>query len=373
MRIGIDARPLKYKEYNGIPKTEYEILVRWMDMYPENEYYLISNSQIMLPVELPKNWHKVIVPGICHNNGTLWQIYKVSSIVRKLNLDVYWGTNYMLPLGKTGKCRFLLSIYDLAFMRFRKTSSFKTAVVLKMFLKKSSKKADYIHVISDSTKNDVVELLNVDKKRVISVYLGFDKREKVDTPKIEIDLPKCRYFVVLGTIEPRKNPVTILKAFEYFSNKSNKNIHLVFAGKKGWRTEQFETELQNSTVKRKIHILGYVSDETKNYLLQNSIALLFPSLYEGFGLPILEAMNFQIPVITTRISSMPEVGGDAALYLDDYRDYKGMARLMQKIVNMDETHKKELDLKMEENVSRFSWDECAGKVMTLVRRTAEQV
>ena len=372
MRIGIDARPLKYKEYNGIPKTEYEILVRWMDMYPENEYFLISNTQIALPVELPKNWHRVIVPGICHNNGTLWQIYKLSSIVRKLNLDVYWGTNYMLPLGQTGKCRFLLSIYDLAFMRFKKTSSFKTAVVLKMFLKRSSKKADYIHVISNSTKNDVIELLNANKKRVVLVYLGADKKEKVDNPEIEIDLPKCRYFVVLGTIEPRKNPVMILKAFEYFCKKSSDDIHLVFAGKKGWRTEQFETELQNSSVKNKIHILGYVSDEVRSYLLQNSEALLFPSLYEGFGLPILEGMNYQIPVITTKISSMPEVGGDAALYLDDCRDYREMARLMHKVLKMDEAQKKDMALKMRRNVSRFSWDDCAREVMMLVKKTAGQ-
>ena len=366
MRIGIDARPFKYKEFSGIPASVYEILKVWMKDHPEHEYYLISNTDIQLPCTLPRNWHRAVYPARS-GNGTLWMMFSLSGIIRKLKLDAYWGTNYMLP-GRARGCRYLLSVYDLAFVRFPYVSSRKTLVALRIFSKSACRRADVIHVISDSTAQDVTSLYGIYPEKVHTVYLGGPQRMK--DPQ-QIPLPSGvgkKYFLFLSTIEPRKNPVLVLKAYQLFCEHHGTEIQLVYAGKHGWNLEEFDQCLKEHPYRNRIHMLGYIQPKEKEELLAHAEALVYPSLYEGFGLPILEAMSYGTLVITSSVSSMPEVAGDAALYIDDVNSPEELCEQMEKAVDMEKTAREEILGKMRRNLARFRWDACAERVLQLLKK-----
>ncbi len=369
MRIGIDARPFKYKEFSGIPASVYEILRVWMSAHPEHEYYLISNTEIQLLCELPENWHKAIYPARS-GNGTLWMVLSLSGIIRSLKLDAYWGTNYMLP-SRVRNCRYLLSVYDLSFVRFPYVSSRKTLLALRFFSKSACQKADAIHVISDSTAQDVVSLYGMNPEKVHTVYLGGPQQMQNAQ---EIALPNGvsgKYFLFLSTIEPRKNPVLVLKAYQLFCEKYGTAIQLLFAGRHGWNLEAFDRCLEEHPYRRQIHLLGYIQPEEKEQLLAHAEALLYPSLYEGFGLPILEAMSYGTPVITSRVSSMPEVAGDAALYIDDIDSAEEVCAQMERAIAMSQVERCTMYERMRRNLDRFQWKTCAEQVLKLLEGDAE--
>lgn len=366
MRIGIDARPFKYREFSGIPASVYEILCVWMSTHPEHEYYLISNAEIQLPRDLPKNWHKAVYPAKS-GNGTLWMLLSLSGVIHRLKLDAYWGTNYMLP-PKVKDCRYLLSVYDLAFVRFPYVSSRKTLLALKFFSKGACHKADAIHVISNSTAQDVVSLYGIRSEKVHTVYLGGPQKMK-DVQKVAMpDGVRGRYFLFLSTIEPRKNPVLVLKAYQRFCGKYGTDIQLVFAGKRGWNLEDFDCCLKEHPYRQQICLLGYISPEEKERLLAHAEALLYPSLYEGFGLPILEAMSYGTPVITSRVSSMPEVAGNAAFYIDDIDSAEELCTQMERAMSLEREDHKLLLERMRQNLSRFQWEDCAEQILQLLSK-----
>ncbi len=368
MRIGIDARPFKYREFSGIPATIYEIMCIWMRQNPEHEYYLISNTLVQLPCGLPDNWH-IVVQSVRCRNGTLWMFLELPQIVKSLQLDVYWGTNYLLPQRVKG-CRYVLTVYDLSFERYPYVSSRKTRFILKTFCKKACKIADAIFTISQSSAADIVELYGIAAEKVHTVYLGAPaRRERKDLSAGEIasGTTRSRYFLFLSTIEPRKNPLLVLKAYEQYCKNYGTEIQLVFAGKHGWNVEDFDQYLEAHPYRQNIQMLGYIRSEEKEQLLENAEALVYPSVYEGFGLPILEAMNYGIPVITSDNSSMPEVGGDAALYIHDITSEDELCQLMRQVSTMSLAERTQLQERMMRNLDRFRWDECAEKVMGILK------
>ena len=363
MRIGIDARIFKYKQFSGIPGSIFDVLKEWMKSESNNEYFLISSSEIELPCDLPDNWKKVIVP-VKSGNGTLWQLFKLRGIIKKLNLDWYWGTNFMLP-NKVRGCKYLLTIHDLAFEIMPEVVSQKTLYILKMLCRKSCKNADVIHAVSASTKNDIVAKYGISPEKISVVYWG--TREIVRSSHADEDKPDYKYMLVLGTIEPRKNIETIVRAFDEFKKSDNNDVHIIFAGKYGWKYENFNRLVEESKYKSFIHILSYVDDDKKETLLDNAELLLYPSLYEGFGLPILEAFQHELFVVTANNSSIPEIAGEAAFYVDDARDYIGIAEQIEKVLNMDEQSRNRCKEAMRMQLDKFSWDDSAAKIMELLK------
>ncbi len=363
MKIGIDARIFKYKEYSGIPKAIFEVLKRWINN-TEHEYYLISNTEVCFPLELPSNWKIVIVPAFT-GSGTLWQIFRLANIVRKLEIDVFWGTNFMLPAKKVRNCKYLLTIHDLAFEVMPEVVSWKTNLILRIFCKRACKQADYIHAVSESTANDIVRQYHIDKSKVKTVYWGAPVSEHISNGVDDIGK---RFFLVLGTIEPRKNIETIVEAFDEFKKEDTNDIHLIFAGKWGWKFEGFKKRIEESKYKPYIHVYEYVDDDLKEKLLDSAECLLYPSLYEGFGLPILEAYQHGTQVITSYNSSIPEVGGDACLYIHSPNDYKELADCMNKVIDLSDGEKDNYKLKMEKQLLAFSWDSCASDIIEIITK-----
>lgn len=366
MRIGIEARIFKYREYKGIANTTFNILREWMKLYPEHEYFLISNSEIYFPVDLPENWNLVIRGK--NRNGLFWTLFELPGIICDLKLDVLWGPNFLLPPPKGG-CRYVVTVHDLALFRFKGTASAGTYLTLKILGKKSCEWADKVIAISEATANDITTFYGISRNKIAVCMNGYSAEGAAQSFSrnkfsCDSDLQKHPFFLFLSTIEPRKNPGTVLCAFEKFTESlPEKKARLVFAGGMGWNNGDFNKELQDSKCRDRIVLAGYVDGEEKQWLLSHAKVLLYPSLYEGFGLPILEAMANGTPVVTSAVSSMPEVGGEAAFYLKDPKDADELLYYMKKCMDLNENEKREMQTKMIKQVQKFSWEKCAKEIM----------
>ncbi len=370
MRIGIEARIFSSASFGGIARSVYNIISSWMDDYPQHEYFLIGfNPLVIDESKLPANWH-VVIRKAKINKGAVWSRLVLPKIIKELRLDVYWGTSYTLP-PKVKNVKMILTIYDLSLLHFKGIGQRKTEIGIKLFGKSNCKKADKIVAISEATKKDIIDTWGIKNEKIVVSYCGGPQairaRDLVvkegNNVKDTITRPYCLF---VGTFEPRKNIPTIIRAFEEYARGGGESTDLILCGKRGWRCENIYEMIEQSVVKDRIKVFGYINDEEKEYLIHNARAFLYPSLYEGFGIPVLEAMQQGVPVITANNSSLPEVGGDAAFYIQNVLDYKELASMMETVLALSADELKELQKKMKAQTQRFSWRKNAEEIMSIM-------
>lgn len=369
MRIGIDARIFAHKNFGGISRSVFNVIQIWKEKYKGDEFYLFSYSDINIG-NLPDNWH-IVVKRSFVNTGVVWSRTVLPRLLKKYKIDAYWGTNYTLP-PKIKGIHYFLTIYDLAIMHFKGIGKIKTELSLRLFGKSNCLKADKIIAISEATKKDIIDLWEIDERKIIVSYCGgpqiidsyISKNEQNSICKNIRKL--SNFFLFIGTIEPRKNIITIVHAFEKFCEETGEDAKLVICGKTGWRCESIYEAINHSIYKNNIILTGYVDDNEKCFLMKNAKAFLYPSLYEGFGIPILEAMEYDLPIITSDISSMPEVGGDAVLYLRNQTNSDELKNLMKKTYYLTDEEKNVLIKKMNGQSRKFSWDKNAEEIMRVI-------
>lgn len=215
----------------------------------------------------------------------------------------------------------VVTIHDLTFLIFPELHTLVRRVIMPFFIRRAMKNAEALIFVSKATLDDAARLLPIGCNLRCVVPLGVapfrpiskdDRSSKEILSRFDVYQP---YLLFLGTLEPRKNIVRIVEAFERVA-ESHPTLCLVLAGKLGWHTSEIASAIEHSSVRSRIRHLGFVTEAEKASLLHNCAALVYPSLYEGFGLPVLEGMAAGAPVITSNISSMPEVAGDAALLVD---------------------------------------------------------
>jgi len=218
------------------------------------------------------------------------------------------------------------------------------------------RRADHVLTVSEHTRRDMVVRFPFTEKKSTAVLLGRDeafvpKNDKSVLEKYDIRQP---YFLYVGTLEPRKNLNVLVEAYNTFRQKSGLNYQLVLVGKKGWKIDDLLKKIQQSPYQKDIILTGYVAREELPVLYTMSEVFVYPSLYEGFGLPVLEAMSCGARVITSQVSSLPEVGGDAAIYFDP-NSAEQLANLMLQL-SFDASLLKILSKKSFAQAQRFSWD-----------------
>lgn len=385
MRIGIDARPLTMETFAGISNYEYQLVSSWMEHHPEHEYFLLSRRDTCFQGhQLPENWHIVNTPWVI-DKQKLWFLFELPKLIKELKLDVYWGPNYSLPQKVSG-VRYCLSVHDLAIFKFKHVGQWKNAIKIKLFLRRDIKNAAKVFAISESTKRDLVSMFDVSPEKILVTYLsGGDERRRtknkgcnktqvssedrhdVHTPNIRPEIRQLdSLFLFVGTIEPRKNILTIIKGYEQYCNEtaaaSGEPLPLVLAGARGWNCEAIYQAVESSPNRTKILMPGYITDEEKEMLFQKTKAFLYPSLYEGFGIPVLEAFSRGVPVVTANNSSLPEVGGDIAFYMDTM-DAEKLAAYLKELSELQGQRLKELQERMKQQAARFSWERCAEETL----------
>lgn len=372
MKIGIDVTLFAEEHFTGISRCVDEVLKVWIKEKKDAEFYLFfcNKRPINIKRDWPENWH-LIGTDAPFNKTKLWKLFVLPKEIKKYKIDIFWGPNYYIP-NKIKDVRMFVSVYDLAMFRIHGISKASTLIKHKLFLKKNCKDSDKIITISEATARDIEEIFGINPGKIGISYCGIDKnvsQRKIEEAEIRdelrIDSP---FFLFIGTIEPRKNIETIIKAFDYYRKKYKTEAKLVLAGGKGWNDEGIYQVLENSRNKKDILLPGYISDEERAYLLDNCEGFLYPSLYEGFGLPILEAFKFGKPVVTASVSSMPEVGGDAAFYVENPKDYKGIAGYMDRIIHSSDSELEELKNNMKNQLDRFSWEKNAEEIWNMITK-----
>jgi len=284
---------------------------------------------------------------------------------RKAGLDLFHYTDHALSL-LFRKCPVIITVHDIAYLRLPKLLNTSRKVYKKNILRISIRKAKIIIADSYATKKDIIEYFGIREEKIRVVHLGVESRfcpiDNVESFRLKSNLPS-KMILNVGTLEPRKNVVTLIKAFRKLREKGLKDYKLVIAGNKGWLYEEIFKEVAHSDLKKEILFLGVVKDEDLPLLYNCADIFVYPSLYEGFGLPPLEAMACGIPVITSNTSSLPEVIGDAGIMVDP-TNINSLCESMYILLKDKELWNRMRNMGLERS-KLFSWDKTAKKILTV--------
>ncbi len=440
MKIAIDVADLDCERIDGTRVYIQNVLKYLGKLAPEDEFFLFHKSEYnkLLKPEKFKNYKDESI-----GKWFWWTQWKFARAVRKLQPKVCWMPIQQipfLPFGRSKKAKYVVTIHDLAFKFFPKHFPLIDRLKLNLYTDLAVKKADKIIAISEMTKQDLVRLYSgIDERKIEVIYHGFDREnfqqkfskeeginflnkwnlrqgiinneqrtknreqcvanEGKKIPDIKYQILNTNYLLYVGAIQPRKDLVTLIRAFEAVKSKvesrkftpsddlgsnlktpqnsrpSNfdplypggdiSNLKLVLAGEVAWKSESTIEAVKNSEFKDDIILTGRIGFEELAMFYRMAKIFVFPSLYEGFGIPLLEAMASGTPVITADNSSLSEVGGRAVLKFES----GNVDELTEQIKNLllNEGLQQELIKKGYERIENFSWKKCAKKTMKVMK------
>ncbi|MGH2686633.1 MAG: glycosyltransferase family 4 protein, partial [Actinomycetota bacterium] len=383
LRVAIDARPAVSAGMTGIGIYARELIFRLPEVDPKTTYvpwYLNAKRALR-----PWRWDRRFFPRR-RNVVERWspipaQWFERSSLRYELprlewlvDFDVLFAPNFVPP--PTRSKRVVLTVHDLAFRRFPETAPHSTRRWLARLDRAIGRAAEII-VVSEATKRDVVELYPVDPDRVTAIHHGVDTERIRPAPADEVARARRRfgidgpYLLFLGGLEPRKNLPRLVAAYGRLADPP----HLVIAGASvPWNPEgrgALDAALAelSPAVRERVVLTGYLGDRDKVAVLSGAEALVLPSLYEGFGFPVVEAMACGIPVLTSNVSSLPEVAGDAALLVDPL-DEEMIADGIRRVVGDDGLRTRLVEAGRA-RVGRFRWEDSARRHVEVLHRAGE--
>ena len=380
MKIGIDIRTLMDKNYSGVSyytsNVTREILRMAQENNPECEFKLFYNSARDVSDRFPEfvfdeDFHGTRIPNKIFNYG-LQKTLRRPRLDKILGVDRFWMPHFNFTC-LTPECKKFLTVHDISFLRHKDFFSPRRNIWHRILnVKKTIRQADKIIAISRSTKRDIMELCDQPPNKIEVVPGGVDPRytplydhpRDLDKIKKKYDLPD-NFLLYLGNLDTRKNVEGIIKAFDIFAQKYKRSdYYLVVAGMPGWGYDRILRAWKQCARKDKIKFLGYAPEEDKKYFYNLASVFVFPSFYEGFGLPPLEAMACGTPVITGCITSLPEVVGDAGLLADPY-NVRDIFEAMRRIL-LDENLRIYLSQKSLQRSKQFSWEKTARRYLEII-------
>lgn len=364
MRIALDARPLS-TPIAGIGRYTGELLKR-LTCDESNDWFAYSCSAI--PEQFKNKKNLFVREGQCSAGlGTLYAqlIYPVWAF--RDQIDIFWSPRHHLPLFLSRNSKTVVTIHDLVWKRCPESMTLPRRWVEQLLMPPSLRKADSIVTVSRSTANDLISECAIDRSKLNIIAPGTVASNLKPKPIFEADITRERpYILFVGTLEPRKNLLRVLRAFQELIKKGLKSHRLVIAGAQGWGKFQIGEYMVQLGIEDYVELTGRVDDERLFGLYQGADFLLMPSLYEGFGLPLVEAMAFGLPVISSNVSSMPEVVGDAGLLVNPL-DTKAIECAMSSLVQNQQL-KQELGEKAILQAQNFSWDLAAYKLLKIFQQ-----
>jgi len=376
MRIGIDYTAA-VRQGAGIGRYTRQLVHALIDLGTQNEYVLlvagagVSHSAVQ-DLDSRGNVRGVILPVSDHTLAVLWHRLRLPLWVELASgvLDVFHSPDFTLP--PVRKAKTVVTVHDLSFMRVPQCSEPSLRSYLLQVVPASVHRADMVLADSECTKSDLCELLGVDPARVEVIYAGVEQRFRrvqdahlLRAVRERYHLPS-RFILGLGTLQPRKNFERLIEAYAHVRKKLGDEISLVIAGGRGWMYQGIFQRVEELGLQDMVCFPGYVADEDLPALYTLADLFVFPSLYEGFGLPPLEAMACETPVVTSNVSSLPEVVGDAALMVDPH-DVRALAEAMQEFLS-DRDLRIEMVRRGVVRAQRFSWSQAARKLLDVYRK-----
>lgn len=367
MLIGIDASRAYIINRTGIEEYSYQVIKNLayrqaglMNESKEHQVVLYIRKNQKIDFSLPRNWKAKTIKW-----PYLWTQIGLSLELLLHPVEALFVPAHTIPFIHPKKS--IVTIHGLEYEFCPKAYSFWGRIYMRFVIKNSCRWAKKIIAVSENTKKDLVDFYKVSEGKIKVIYNGVDdKLQSVhfsgSRKNGEQNLKP--YLLFVGRLEERKNILGIVEAFEILKEKYKIPHRLVLAGKPGIGFSEIEDKIRNTKHKDNIILKGFVSDEGKYVLLRNADIFLFPSFYEGFGLPILEAQSLGTPVVTSNISSMPEVADSSAILVDP-RKPEEIVEATYRLIS-DENFKNDIINKGLENVKRFSWEKCAQEIGKLI-------
>lgn len=380
MTIGIDGNEANVNVKVGIGEFSHQLLENF-NSSSENKIdfrvYLKNKPNQDMP-EINDHWkYRIFGPG---KLWTQWRL-PLDLYLHKPRPDVFFSPSHYAP--RFSPVPSVVSVMDMSYYHYPELFNNTDLYQLKNWTKYSVKKAKRVITISKSSKFDIIKLYGIDEKLVHVVYPGI--KSNIDLEPHVYPMSELRskyqidknYILFVGTLQPRKNVEKLIEAFSDLKKqaKSQKNskipkdLQLVIVGKKGWLYEPILEAPKRYEVEESVKFLDFIPNEDLPLLYKNALCYVLPSLYEGFGLPILEAMKNDCPVITSKVSSMPEAGGDAALYVNPDNTGDIADKILTLITNDKLRH--DLIVKGRKQVSKFSWENAGKETLQILQDVAK--
>lgn len=382
MKIGVDVRCFAGKRHTGVEEYTRNLLVKLVESSPEHSFVLFFNA---FSRDIPNFSWITKYPNVimCRKripnkilNVCLWYFRRPYLDALIGGVDVFFAPNLGF-LSVSPKCRFVVTVHDLSYEVYSQTFSLKRRL-WHLFIspRKLLSRADAIVAVSSSTKEDIIRFYGINEKKISVIYSGISERYgvmsrndvKLLAYKDKWKLP-YRFILSMGTFEPRKNITALVRGYSAYrksQSHTGKNNHaqLILAGSSGWREEEIQKEIEESPYRKDIRRMGYIPEKDKKKLYNLATVFLYPSLYEGFGFPVLEAMKCGLPVITSFSSSLGEIAKQGALYIDPLRPEE-IALALEQLLE-DRVLYEEMVLKSGKVCSKYSWKQCAREVKSLL-------
>lgn len=372
MKIAIQAADLDNKRIDGTRVYLFNVL-KYLGKISSKDDFFIYHRNDFNPSLTPPNFSNYKLKSL--GDFRLWTQTRFAWNIWRDKADILWMPMHNLPIAKRNNLKTVVTIHDLAFKNFPQTFPKKDLIHLNLLTDLAVNFSDKIIAVSQSTKNDILKFypkIREDKIRVI--YHGFDadlfrrnfSREEVESVLDKHNLESKKYLLYVGAIQPRKNLGVLIKAFELLKREANSDLKLVLAGSRAWCWEETVKSVEMSPQKKNIVLTGRVSFDDLAILYQNAKIFIFPSLYEGFGIPILEAFASKIPVISSNNSSLTEVGGEASEYFDGKDEY-ALKEKIENIINSSEMENKLIEKGLNQ-LNNFSWEKCARETLEFIKK-----
>lgn len=355
IRVGIDARLLALPT-TGIGRYTAEFCKRLVN-YPGN-FFLYSAAPFSKDEWVQSNVHIRSCNYQSRVSTLAWSQTKLPLWAKRDRLDLFWGPSHRLPSCMPLGIARVVTIHDLVWKFAGTTMPPVNHWFERQLMPRAIALADRIVTVSQSTAEAVMEEYPSAQGRVRMIYPGatmlpMSKRVK-SLSNISVNQP---YFLFVGTLEPRKNLPRLLSAYASLDSLLRKKAKLVLAGDRGWGDINISALIKRLQLTEDVILTGYVSDDDLSTLYTNALFVAMPSLYEGFGLPIIEAMAHGKTVLTSDRSSMPEVVGNAGITVDPFNE-KSIAGALKSLIGNDKL-RNTLNQKTTENIKRFSWQNSA--------------
>lgn len=374
MKIAVNTRLLLDGRLDGIGRFADETLQLITRQHPEHSFYFYFDRKYNARYIYNAN----VTPVVLHpqaRHPLLFLAWFEAALPLHFNStkpDIFLSPDGFLSLA--ARVKSVAVMHDLNFEHYPGDVPYLVRKYYKTMFPRFAHKANRIATVSEYSKNDISQTYRVDASRIDVVYNGAGKLFKpLAEPAQQIVRQQfamgCDYFFFIGTLHPRKNLVNLFKAFDQFKKTDQKGIKLLLAGARMWWTEEIRLAYENMEYKEHVIFTGRVTDQELASLMASALALTYVSYFEGFGIPILEAFSCNTPVITSNLTSMPEVAGNAALLTDPF-SVPSIADAMQQIASDSKLRLKLIEQGRRQG-EKFSWQQTADKLWHCIEKTID--
>lgn len=365
MRVAVNARFMRAKGNEGVGRFSKEVLFRLMERHPEWAFYILFDQPWDKGFHFPSNAKPKLLlpPAKTKWLWLFWFDWVLPLFFKRYKIDVFLSFDGYASL--RSKVPTVLVVHDLAYLHFPEHIPAKHLRFYREYVSRYCERANRLVSVSEFTAQDIAQQFKIPEEKIVVAYNGPGISDGPLSPatqqavrdKFSEGQP---YFLYLGAIHPRKNIARLLLAFDAFKQKSKAPIKLLLSGRMAWKTGSVKDAWEAMHYREDVQFLGFVPDEDIPALLGSCTAFVYVSLFEGFGIPVLEAMHAEVPVITSDRSSMPEVAGEAALLVDPESEPE-IALALQQIWENEELRKALVE-KGKIQRQKFTWEKAVDVV-----------